>query len=257
MQENKLDIVMLVGPGQSSRIMYHTLRHELNIKCVILENKVPAKTMIINRIKRLGVINVTGQLLFIFFNKVLAKISSAKRDQLIKQYNLNDESFPHDILKRVESASSDEAIHLLQKYNPGAVVVNGTRILSKKVISSIEAPFINTHMGITPKYRGVHGGYWALANRDNSNCGVTVHLVDEGIDTGGVLYQDIIQPGHTDDFNTYPIHQIAKAAPLMKAALCDVADNHIQVKSRYGSSQLWYHPTLLEYFINRVMYKVK
>ena len=46
------------------------------------------------------------------------------------------------------------------------MVVNGTRILSRRMLESIDAVFLNMHVGITPKYRGVHGGYWALANGD-------------------------------------------------------------------------------------------
>src|SRR5438093_9923670 len=46
------------------------------------------------------------------------------------------------------------------------VVVNGTRIISEAVLTASDAVFINMHAGITPKYRGVHGGYWALYNGD-------------------------------------------------------------------------------------------
>ena len=102
-------------------------------------------------------------------------------------------------------------------------------------------------MGVTPKYRGVHGGYWALAMNDNENCGVTVHIVDQGIDTGGVLYQGLIHANESDNFNTYPIHQIAKAIPLMKTALDDVKNNCINIKDGIHPSRLWYHPTILEY----------
>jgi methionyl-tRNA formyltransferase len=42
--------------------------------------------------------------------------------------------------------------------------------------SSINSKFVNIHVGITPKYRGVHGTYWALVNNDVENSGVTVHL---------------------------------------------------------------------------------
>ncbi len=73
------------------------------------------------------------------------------------------------------------------------VLVVGTRIISRKVLVAVAAPFINYHDGITPKYRGIHGGYWASAQSDLANFGVTVHLVDPGIDTGEVLYQARLQ----------------------------------------------------------------
>jgi folate-dependent phosphoribosylglycinamide formyltransferase PurN len=60
--------------------------------------------------------------------------------------------------------------------------------------SSINSKFVNIHVGITPKYRGVHGTYWALVNNDVENSGVTVHFVDEGIDTGNIINQAIVVP---------------------------------------------------------------
>ena len=175
------------------------------------------------------------------------KSSRPRIRKLILDYGLSNSAPPKNITEFVDSINNDKTIALLKQYKPEAVIVNGTRIISKKVLSSIDAPFINTHMGITPKYRGVHGGYWALAMGDDVNCGVTVHLVDQGIDTGGVLYQDTIRPDKSDNFNTYPIHQIAKAIPLMISALDDVKEKCINVKKGVLPSRLWYHPTILEY----------
>lgn len=238
---------MLCGNGQSSRIMYHGLVPYVDIECVILEKKPSGKIMIQRRMKKLGILKTTGQLLFLIINKLLAKTSQTRVKRLISDFGLNDKSFPNNIIRKVDSINNEETVSLLKRINPDAVVVNGTRIISKSVLSSVNAPFINTHMGITPRYRGVHGGYWALVNGDPDNCGVTVHLVDQGIDTGGVLYQDIIRADNCDNFNTYPIHQIAKAIPLMKAALNDVKEKRINVIQGVLPSHLWYHPTLFEY----------
>jgi len=77
--------------------------------------------------------------------------------------------------------------HGAQASHPDVVVVNGTRIIAEKVLHSVPATFLNTHSGITPLYRGAHGGYWALVKKDRANCGVTIHVVDAGIDTGGIV----------------------------------------------------------------------
>jgi len=247
MENKKIRIVMLCGKGQSSRIMYNGLAPYVDIECVILEDKPSRTIMIQRRMKKIGILKTSGQLLFLIINQILSQASQTRIKQLISDYGLNDKIFPNDIIREVDSINSKETISLLKRNNPDAVVVDGTRIISKRVLSSVNAPFINTHVGITPRYRGVHGGYWALANGDPDNCGVTVHLVDRGIDTGGVLYQDIISVDNCDNFNTYPIHQIAKAIPLMKAALNDVKENRINISQGVLPSHLWYHPTLFEY----------
>jgi methionyl-tRNA formyltransferase len=112
-------------------------------------------------------------------------------------------------------------------------------------------------MGITPLYRGVHGGYWALAMNDSAHCGVTVHLVDEGVDTGAVLYQSTIAVEGSDNFSTYPIHQIAKAIPMMRSAVNDAAERRLAPRAAGGSSHQWYHPTLFFYLRQRLFKGVR
>lgn len=243
---------MLCGSGRSSRIIYNGLVAipEASVECVILEDSPSALGMIRGRLKNLGVAKVFGQLLFMAFNKLLNKASAARIRELMNEYRISDAPIAHGILSKVDSINSTRTVELLTASAPDVVIVNGTRIISERILSAIRCPVINTHMGITPRYRGVHGGYWALANRDRENCGVTVHLVDCGIDTGGVLYQDIITPDRHDNFNTYPIHQLAKAIPLLKAALSDVRNNRLEVRPGVLPSSLWSHPTIFEYIRN-------
>jgi methionyl-tRNA formyltransferase len=104
------------------------------------------------------------------------------------------------------------------------------------------------HAGITPKYRGVHGVYWALANKDPQNCGVTVHLVDAGIDTGAIISQKNITVNPQDNFVTYPLLQLAEGIPLMKKAIEDILSNRLVIQPATGESRLWHHPTIWQYF---------
>jgi folate-dependent phosphoribosylglycinamide formyltransferase PurN len=45
------------------------------------------------------------------------------------------------------------------------------------------------HPGICPLYRNAHGCFWALADRDLANLGMTLLKIDEGIDTGPIYLQ--------------------------------------------------------------------
>jgi hypothetical protein len=257
MPEGKARIVFLCTDSRYSRIMYHGLAPHADVAAIIVEKPVSLTGLVRRRMEKLGLTTTLGQLLFIVFNKLLARFSAKRIRELISAYELNDAPLPGNLSIPVDTVNSTRTIALLREFDPDAVVVNGTRIISREVLEAIEAPFINTHMGITPRYRGVHGGYWALANDDRENCGVTVHLVDTGIDTGGVLYQDAIEVGERDDFNTYPLHQIAKAIPLMKSALEDVRTHNLRTVPGVLPSRLWHHPTLFEYLRNRILLAAK
>ena len=127
------------------------------------------------------------------------------------------------------------------------VLVVGTRIISSKVLAAVEAPFINYHDGITPKYRGIHGGYWASARNDLVNFGATVHLVDPGVDTGEVLYQVRLRPSGEDNYATFSYLQLAAALPLLVRAAEDAIGGTVTPQPVDLPSHLWSHPTLWAY----------
>lgn len=250
---------MLTGKGKSSLFMYNGVKDNFHIAKVISEEKVDQKKFLKRRIKRLGLLKVIGQVLFVLFvPRLLIIFSRGRIGELLSEWKLDDTPIPSSILIKVSSVNSKETIKLLRNENPDVVIVNGTRIISKKVLSCIDAIFVNTHVGITPKYRGVHGGYWALVNNDKENCGVTVHLVDTGIDTGKVLYQETVYVTDRDNFVTYPLIQTEAGVRLMNKVLHDYKYSTIEPKvGKTSESKLWYHPTLLFYLYNRFVNGIK
>ena len=109
------------------------------------------------------------------------------------------------------------------------------------------ATFINTHQGITPQYRGSHGAYWALHEDDRNHCGVTVHLVDAGIDTGNIIGQAMTEPTPADSFVTYPYLQTAAALPILHKAISEARQDTLETRAISGPSAVWYHPGATQY----------
>jgi folate-dependent phosphoribosylglycinamide formyltransferase PurN len=149
-----------------------------------LKIKKTLKSLLKKNKKGLAFFTVVGQILFQILISNLLICYQKTTKEIINENLLDLTEIPKDKIKFVTSVNSETTIALLKAINPDLVIVNGTRIISKKVLSSINSKFVNIHVGITPKYRGVHGTYWALVNNDVENSGVTVHFVDEGIDTG-------------------------------------------------------------------------
>ncbi|WP_284651809.1 formyl transferase [Flavobacterium terrisoli] len=249
-------IVLLGGKGISTTAVYNSVDKEHGITLTIIEEKENSKVFIKRRIKRLGLLTVLGQISFqLVVPKALSVFSKKRRKQIIEQSQLDFSEIPADKIKKVSSVNAPETIALLQEINPDLIIVNGTRIISKKVISAVECRFINTHAGITPKYRGVHGAYWAMANNDIENCGVTVHFVDEGIDTGTVIAQEKVAMSSSDNFTTYPLVQLSKGLELLNKAIADFFNNTLVVqKEKSMSSNLYYHPTLW-YYLGKLIFK--
>ncbi len=252
-----IKVVLLVGSGNSSRIVYNYLKNKFNIVKVIQEKPTPKSNIIKRRIKRLGYFKVFGQVLFLQLVVKLLKLTSKKRiNEICESYGFELSPISGNVQIEVNTINDDETKKVLLESNADIVVVNGTGIIKKNVFQVIEKPFINTHVGITPLYRGVHGGYWALVNMDADNCGVTVHHIDAGIDTGGIIAQEIIKPTGKDNFVTYPLLQLGEALSRLEETILN--HRNIQtIANPAGKSKLWYHPTIFEYVRNRLLFGVK
>jgi folate-dependent phosphoribosylglycinamide formyltransferase PurN len=242
-------VVMLAGQGESTPMVYHALAKHFPIDAVIVENAVPLSRLLARRVRKIGPRRVMGQVLFGALACPYLRAEARRRMAEIKAWGYLDESPIEEAkLVRIPSVNSDEAIEALARLGPCVVVVNGTRVISRRTLAASPATFINMHAGITPGYRGVHGAYWALSEDNRQSCGVTVHLVDAGIDTGSILARALIEPGARDNFLTYPLLQLAAGLPALIGAVRDAVESRTQALDVAPMpSKLWSHPTLWQY----------
>lgn len=85
--------------------------------------------------------------------------------------------------------NSPEFVQRVREINPDLIAVAAFgRILKNELIETPGLGCINVHPSLLPRYRGPNPYYWALANRETKS-GVTVHFIDEGIDTGDIILQ--------------------------------------------------------------------
>ena len=140
-------------------------------------------------------------------------------------------------------------LKLVVPYAPGGGADGVARIIAKRVLQAIPAIWLNTHAGITPRYRGCHGAWWAISEGRREFAGVTVHRVDAGIDTGGIVGQALIAPDPRDSFSTLPLRQLAAGLPILAAAVRAALDGTLTSVPSVdpAPSRLWHHPTVGEY----------
>lgn len=215
---------------------------------VILEHPESKSALLKKRARKLGLVSAAGQLFtmaLIRFSKVLyaqklAKISAAHAFDTAKP--------SEDAVVRIASADSPELVAAIEASGAQVVLLAGCRLLGRETLSKIKCPVLNYHAGITPQFRGMNGGYWALATGDAGNFGTTVHLVDAGVDTGGVLYQARGKPSPGDTIATYALTQGAFSRDICISAIEDALQGRLRPQSSNLPSKQWYHPTLWRYF---------
>ncbi len=98
--------------------------------------------------------------------------------------------------------NSDEFYVIAQKYSCDLFVsMSYNQIFKRRIIDLPRLSTINCHAGKLPFYRGRNILNWALIN-DEKEFGITVHYVDEGIDTGDIILQRTYPITDEDNYNT-------------------------------------------------------
>ena len=88
-----------------------------------------------------------------------------------------------------EKLKDPEFLAQLKSYDPDMFIVVAFRMLPKEVWSMPRLGTFNLHASILPQYRGAAPINWAIINGERQT-GVTTFMIDEKIDTGGILYND-------------------------------------------------------------------
>lgn len=98
-----------------------------------------------------------------------------------------------------------DLIETLKGLNIDHVMLAGfMKILPKEFITAFEGKIFNIHPSLLPAYPGINSIERAFNDRVHS--GASVHLVDEGIDTGRVLYQRKVELEESLEWTELMVH---------------------------------------------------
>ena len=102
----------------------------------------------------------------------------------VKEYALTQDLTVYQPLKMRDG----EALGILRELAPELIVVAAYgKILPQEILDLPQYGCINVHSSLLPKYRGAAPIQWAVLNGD-AETGVSIMQMDEGLDTGDVLY---------------------------------------------------------------------
>ena len=246
-------LIILARDCDSTNIVYNYLQKYFKVDAVIFEQPIPRKQQFQKRAKRLGYPAAISQaIFFLAIYPVIRMFSKKRKRQLYEKYGLDESPIPSSLITRLRYVNTEEGRTLLKNLSPALIIVNGTRIISKKTLEEVPSTFVNIHTGITPLFRGVHGGYWSVARGKKDLFGTTIHYVDPGVDTGGIIEQVFTQPEKKDTFYTYPYLQYAVCLPVLKNVI-EAFQSGQRPPTKppvTNESELWFHPTVFQYLRN-------
>ncbi|MBT2396626.1 phosphoribosylglycinamide formyltransferase [Streptomyces sp. ISL-100] len=127
----------------------------------------------------------------------------ADRDGIAGLERAERAGLPTFVCRVKDYASRDEWDAALAEataaYEPDLVVSAGfMKIVGKEFLARFGGRFVNTHPALLPSFPGAHGVRDALAYGAKVT-GCTVHFVDDGVDTGPIIAQGVVEIRDGDD----------------------------------------------------------
>lgn len=235
-------VAVLIQPGPNPEIVVNALKAEFP-DLVVIEERPESKMLFLRRrAKKLGWVQALGQFATMVVSRFGKRFTRARAQEILEQFAANP--LPDSQIRRftVPSANDPAFLRALEDIRPAALMLVSCRMLTPRTLAAIPCPVLNFHAGINPRYRGLQGGYWARVTGDEENFGATVHLVDAGVDTGGVLYQHRVKPSKRDTIHTYPLLQTAASTGIAVQAMRDAVAGDLKPLEMAGPSRQWYHP---------------
>lgn len=246
------EIVIVTEGGPHIWALINSISDRLGPVTVVLETPESKKLLLQRRARKQGWFNAGGQIATMILNRLGKKLFSSRIAQIVEQERLQTSPRAGQRIIEVPSANSPEFRQTIDNLRPDVILLAGCRMLSRQTLGAIKCPILNYHAGITPKYRGMNGGYWALATGDDKNFGTTVHLVDEGVDTGAVLYQARGKPGPGDNMMIYAMRLASFSGDICVQAIEDALAGRLTPVDTSLPSEQWYHPPIWTYLGNGI-----
>lgn len=150
------------------------------------------------------------------------------KDETLKNYA---KRYSIDYLKH-RNINSDKFVTTIEKYNCDLFVsMSFDQIFKTKIINLAKYNTINCHAGKLPFYRGRNILNWALIN-DEKEFGITVHYVDDGIDTGDIILQKNFQISDQDNYKTLLERAYVGCANTLYDAILMFKDGPVKAKKQ-------------------------
>lgn len=150
------------------------------------------------------------------------------KDETLKNYA---KKYSIDYLEN-KNVNSDEFISILKKYNCDLFVsMSFNQIFKNKIINLTKYKIINCHAGKLPFYRGRNVLNWVLIN-DEREFGITVHYVDEGIDTGDIILQRNYKISDEDNYKTLLDRSYLECANILYDAILMFKNDQVQAQKQ-------------------------
>jgi methionyl-tRNA formyltransferase len=142
--------------------------------------------------KKVGMIGRAKELLRVFgpgyFARYAIRFATARMQRsrslahVLRRYGVPE-------LRLQENVNAPQSLEAIRSFEPDLLVsIAGNQIFRRALIDLAPKGCLNLHSALLPRYRGLMPTFWAMKNGETET-GVSVFFVDEGIDSGPIVVQ--------------------------------------------------------------------
>lgn len=142
-----------------------------------------------------------------------------------------------DLVREVPSVSDPQTLALASELKPDLICVFGTSLIRGPLLERFR--LINLHGGLSPDYRGADCTFWALYNGEPQNVGCTLHFIDTGIDTGGLIAHVCPELRQGDDELTLFWRSVEDSADVFAEAVERFVSGNLTGKKQTAKGRLY------------------
>lgn len=178
-----MKIVLLCGHQHNQAALAHKVAARFNLAGIVIEKK-PAK-----KINSFSIPQLFNRLL----NRTIFSAIHQSWFGLLDFYRKNYPTFPAVATISVSNINDEATIRFLKDVRPDLVMVSGTAMVKKEVLS-LQFPkgIINLHTGLSPYIKGgPNCTNWCIADEHFHLIGNTIMWIDAGIDSGDLICTEI------------------------------------------------------------------
>ena len=164
---------------------------------------------------------------------IISNKATAKGLKIAKKIGIQTEIVESEGFQGNRWEYDQKIMHVLNKYgittNNSLICLAGfMRILSPEFIKKFKNRILNMHPAILPAFPGLDAQKQAIESGVKYS-GCTVHFVDEGIDTGPILVQEIVRVKNDDTEETLSKKILVKEHKAYAKAVQLIAEKKISV----------------------------
>ena len=117
--------------------------------------------------------------------------------------------------------NSSRALAQLKEWSPDLAIFTGGNILREQILGIPRLGVMNSHLALLPEIRGMSSPEWSLLA--GVPIGITIHLMDSGLDTGPILlHREFTAAGECDSLTDLRNRMIAEGIELIAEAVSEL-----------------------------------